>query len=165
MRDYKAKTPLEVLLGHKDAETRLITSVQVEWGQHWHRALRSGDVLGTGPGIAAYGDKLATAACNSSDPSGRSDTAMVARMDRIGPARAAALRMAREAAQAVNAKFGKDKFGTARATWLASYLDGDWNPTNEAKRHHRKPHTIRLLLAEAIGEIAEFYINYRKENE
>lgn len=154
MRDYKKKTALEVLLGHKDqaSEKRLITPEQAQWADTWHTACRAAQAYA---GIAAYGDRLMTAACSRSDHAGRSDALMAARMDQR--------RLAVEAARAVNAKFGKDKFGTPRAKWLASYLDGEWNPTNEAKRQHKRPQNIRIMLAEAIKEIADFYMNNQNE--
>ena len=81
---------------------------------------------------------------------------MAVRLDKA-TARVKQMAKAAEAARAVN-----HKLGAGRAEWLASYMDRKWNPTNEAKRQRKRPQNIRIMLAEAVKEIAEFYLNYRK---
>jgi len=132
-------------MGHPDSKTRFITREQGDVAETWFAAYTEDNP----PGVAAYGDRLAMAACSRSDTAGRADAATVARIYRR--------QKAAEAAQAVDIKYGK-----GRAAWLAQYLAELWTPTAEGRRQERRPEKIRQELADAIKEIADFYNNYRK---
>lgn len=167
-RFYQKRRPIEVLFGHKDAKTGFITPEQGKTADEWFDAyfeLRLVNRAGSADDAEKSRERqkvaaekaarekakfglvtmsvdplLATAGCSTSDPAGRADLAMDAQIERIAQHRKAA-----DAAQAIDKKLGK-----GRAVWLADFLEGRWNPTNEGKRMHLRPEKVRQELADTI---------------